>query len=87
MKKRRSLLFTLLALLLVVGIPAGLLMREYRQEQANLDLIAAIKANDTDEALAALNAGADPNARDHTDDQPLPLGEHMKQLFDQLLHP
>src|ERR1051325_6775348 len=87
MKKQRTLLLTLLALLLVVGIPAGLLVREYRHEQASQDLIAAIKADDTPAALAALKAGADPNAHDHSYDKTLTFGEHMKQLLDKLLHP
>ncbi len=60
MKKRR-LLFTLLALLLVVGIPIGLLVREYRHAQANRALVAAVKASNTQKALEALNNGADPN--------------------------
>ncbi|HLK59397.1 MAG TPA: ankyrin repeat domain-containing protein [Chthonomonadaceae bacterium] len=84
MKKRRALL---LAPLLLVGILMGLMMREYRREQASQDLIAAIKAYDTPAALAALKAGADPNTRDHSDDKPLSFSEHMKQLLDKALHP
>jgi len=61
MKKRRVLLF-LLILLLLVGIPTGLLVRDYRHEQTNRDLIAAIKAHDLNAVSAALKAGTDPNA-------------------------
>jgi len=87
MKKRRALLLTLLALLLVVGIPSVLMLREYRREQASRDLIAAIYANDTEKVLAALKQGADPNARDHSDDKPLSFGEHVKRLFKNILRP
>jgi ankyrin repeat protein len=59
MKKRRTLLFTLLALLLIIGIPVGLLVR---QELLNDALIAAIKASNTEKAVALLNSGADANA-------------------------
>jgi len=62
MKKRRALLLSLLILLLLVGIPVGFLLREYRQERLNRDLIEAIVTNDTPSVLTALNAGASPNA-------------------------
>src|SRR4051794_13090754 len=84
MKKRRAFTLTLLTLLLVVCIPIGLLGREYRHKQANWYLIAAIKDDDTDTSLATLKAGADPNARDHSDDQDdqtLTFGERMMQLL------
>ena len=86
MKKRRALLFTLL-ILLFIGIPMGFVMREYRHEQLNRDLIAAIKANDTDKALAALKGGSDPNARDHSDDKPLTWREHATSLINKIVHP
>ena len=35
MKQRRVLLLTLLALLLVIGIPTGWFKREYRREQGS----------------------------------------------------
>jgi len=41
---KRRILLALLALLLLVGIPTGLLVREYHHEQASQVLIAAIKA-------------------------------------------
>ena len=84
MKKRRALLLPLLALLLVVGIPAGLLLREYRYEQASQALIAAIKVNDTEKALAALRAGADANAKDFG--KPASFASQLKYIFDRLLH-
>jgi ankyrin repeat protein len=59
MKKRRALIMSLLAVFLVVGIPTGIVLSEYRHIQVNRALIAAVKANDTHKALAALNAGAE----------------------------
>jgi len=47
MKKRRALLFISLILLLLIAIPTGFLVREFRQEKASRDLIAAMKANAT----------------------------------------
>ena len=64
MKKRRALLLPLLVFLLIVGIPTGYVMREYRRERLHRDLIVAIKADDTNRALAALKSGADGNARE-----------------------
>ncbi|HLK57429.1 MAG TPA: ankyrin repeat domain-containing protein [Chthonomonadaceae bacterium] len=85
MKKRRALL-TLLALLLVVGIPTLLMLREYRQERLNRDLIAAIQVEDTGEALAALKAGADPNSREASIRVPPSIAEHCQQLIGKILH-
>src|SRR5690242_10321408 len=86
MKKRRIVLLTLLALLLVIGIPTGLLAREYRQERLSQDLIEAIKTDNRGKTLAALRSGADPNARDHSDDKPLTWREHVTLLLDKVLH-
>src|ERR1051326_7253056 len=61
MKIRRTFLISLFVLLLVIGIPTGMLVREYRREQATRDLIAAVKAQDIDRARLDLHAGADPN--------------------------
>jgi|SRR5579871_615338 len=74
MKKRRALLLTLLALLLVVGIPTALLLRAYRQERLNRELLAAVLGGDTNKALTALRAGANPNA--HLDDEILYVSEY-----------
>ena len=71
MKKRRILLFILIGLLLILGLPMGLLFREYRREQTNEALISAIKAHSPAKALAALKEGADPNASDSSDGTPL----------------
>ncbi len=80
MKKRR-LLLTLLALLLVTGIPMGFLIREYRQERLNQDLIAAIKVEDTDKVLAALKSGANPNARDYSQKKQPSVFEQIREMF------
>src|ERR1051325_10455338 len=85
MKKRRTLL-TLLALLLIVGIPIAFLVREYSQDRLNRELIEAIKVDDTDKALAALKAGADPNACDYSG-TPRSLRMYIIQLFDKLNRP
>ncbi|HLK55883.1 MAG TPA: ankyrin repeat domain-containing protein [Chthonomonadaceae bacterium] len=85
MKRRRTLLLPLLVLLLIVGIPAALTIRTLHQEQSNHALIAAIRADDTQAALAALKAGADPNVRDPTQDKPLSFGERMKEFLDRIL--
>jgi cytohesin len=87
MKKHRAIFLTLLALLVVIGIPTGFVVREYRHERANRDLIVAIQAEDTGRAIAALKAGADPNARDHSGDKPRSFGEEARRLLDRLLHP
>src|SRR5262249_3439770 len=84
--KRRPFLI-LLTLLLLVGIPMGLLVRWYRHEQASRDLIVAIAADNTNAALSCLEAGAYPNARDYSEDTPLTFGEHMRQLLDRVVHP
>jgi ankyrin repeat protein len=87
MKRRRILLLILLAPLIVVSVPMGYFLREWRHEQASRDLIAAIKANNTPAALAALNNGADPNANAYPDQLPSSFSERMKQLLDKILHP
>ncbi|HLK59948.1 MAG TPA: ankyrin repeat domain-containing protein [Chthonomonadaceae bacterium] len=86
MKKHRLLLIVLLVLLVVVGLPMGLLVREYRQERLNRELIEAIKVYDPPAVLAALKGGADPNARDYSDDKPLAFREQIKHLWDNMLH-
>ena len=86
MKKRRVLIFTFLALLLIVGLFTSLMVRAAHREQASLDLLSAIKDNDTSNALAALKAGADPNIHVHPDEKPLSVWEHMQQIFGNLFH-
>jgi ankyrin repeat protein len=75
MKKRRPLPLALLALLLLAGVPAALLLRFHRSAQAGYALIVAIKADDTAGALKALNATADADVRDSRD------GTHALSLF------
>src|SRR5579871_1113009 len=86
MKKRRALILTLLTLLLMFGIPMVLTIRAVHHEQANRDLIAAIKADDTPAALAALHAGADANATDFGDRAPS-MREVLQRFWNHLIHP
>src|ERR1051326_3789356 len=83
--KNRRLLISLLSLLLVIGIPAGLLVREFRQEQLNHALIAAVKARDAAKALAALKAGANANAKDNGDKPPA-FRDSLNHLVIHLFH-
>jgi ankyrin repeat protein len=87
MKKHSAIFLTLLALLVVIGIPTVFVVREYRHEQANRGLIDAILRNDTSAALDALQHGADANARDHSEDKPLALSDQLRCYFDKLIHP
>jgi hypothetical protein len=59
MKKHRALIISLLALVLLVCVASGLVLSEYHHIRVNRALIAAVKADDTNKALAALNAGAE----------------------------
>ena len=83
MKKRNAFIFSLLALLLVVCVSSGLVMHGYRREQASRELILAIKANETDRALDALRANADPNVRDQGDEAPS-LRRYLSTLWQQI---
>ncbi len=71
MKHRRSgrILLLLFLLVVLIGVPVWQAMRLIRQERLNRALIAAIKKNQVQVALALLNAGADPNARDAPPDR------------------
>jgi len=62
--KRSFLIVTSLALLLVFSLLTGWYLHASRREQVDQELIAAIKADHTQQALAALAAGANPNVRD-----------------------
>ncbi|HLK55019.1 MAG TPA: ankyrin repeat domain-containing protein [Chthonomonadaceae bacterium] len=75
-----------LLLLMVVGIPVCYFALEYRQAQRDRALIAAVKANDTEGAIAAIRAGADVNARDYSD-RSLSLPDALQRAMDRLLHP
>jgi ankyrin repeat protein len=65
----------------------GFFVKIIRQEQRDRDLIAAIKADDTIKALAALKAGANPNAYDYSNEQSLSLSEKLERFFDRFQHP
>src|SRR4051812_40124402 len=63
---RKQRVFTGLVIFwsLCLGVPAAWLWREDRQQRLNLDLVAAVKQEDTARAVAAIERGADPNTRD-----------------------
>lgn len=82
-RKRRKLLLLFVLLLLLVGLPAWWLNREIQQERLNTALIAAIKANDTNAALQALERGADANAKDLGGSNPS-LGDYLRQFWNRL---
>src|SRR5690349_4747660 len=86
MKTRRACLFILLSLLLLIGVPAGMLMRAYRQEQASRNLLEAIKTDHIPAALAALKQGADPDTRDRSDEEPISFRECANELLHKILH-
>jgi ankyrin repeat protein len=83
MKKRRALTISLLALALLVCVASGLVMGGYWREQAGRELIRAIKANDTNRALDALRAHADPNVRDQGEKAPS-LRDYLSKLWRQM---
>ncbi|MCW3100606.1 MAG: ankyrin repeat-containing protein [Chthonomonadaceae bacterium] len=83
MKKRRALIISLLVLMLLVCIASGLVLLGYRRVQASRELILAIKANDTNRALDALRAHADPNTRDQDDAVPS-LRDYLSKLWQQM---
>jgi ankyrin repeat protein len=83
MKKRRALIFSLLALALLVCVASGLVLRGYWREQAGRELIRAIKANETNRALDALRAHADPNTRDQGNVTPS-LRDYLSKLWQQM---
>src|SRR5689334_516208 len=65
MKRFRFLaLLVLLILACLIVVPVCLAHRQKEQEKANAALNAATKNNDTAGVIAALNRGADANARD-----------------------
>ena len=74
MYKKRTGPRLLVSLIALIGILISggfwLTYRESRQEQLNQQLIQAIKKEDADATLMALNAGADPNAHDSPDTSP-----------------
>src|SRR5579871_833372 len=81
MRKRRTLLLTLLALLLLVGIPTVLTVRAVHQEKLNHDLIEAIGHDDPEGVRIVLARGADPNSQDS-----VYTNLTVRQTFWHLLH-
>jgi len=70
-RKRGAVLILIVCLVVVIGVPCSWrLRREVQHERLNRQLIAAIRRNDSGAALAALEQGADGNARQEQD---LPL--------------
>lgn len=82
----RPLSLTLLALLFVVGISMGWLRRERQRSLAGKALIAAVKREDAAAALAALNAGADPNVRNYVAEASLFSRMQGRTWWENLLH-
>src|SRR5882724_12766570 len=64
---KRSVWITLGVVVILLGYLTLLLVQESRYFQRDRDLIAAIKSNDTEKAIALLDAGADANALDLQD--------------------
>ena len=70
MRVRRLLVNVfVLALMLLAGVPCWLTYREAEHEKRNRLLIEAVKKGDQNAVQAALDAGADANARDWPDDR------------------
>ncbi len=64
MKRRWAAILSLSVLLLLGCVSCGLLICGFQREQADQALILALKANQTEKALDALEARANPNIRD-----------------------
>lgn len=69
MKRRRLLILILLPLLLLCCLVAGVCLMEYRRLRDNRALTAAVKADDTQAALTALQGAAEADLP-HQDDAP-----------------
>src|SRR5579871_4676120 len=85
MKKRRTLILTLSALLCVFCVFFAYLIHAPRQAQLDHALIAAIKRNDIPSALSLLKQGADSNARD-TGDKPPSFQQALADMGDRILY-
>jgi ankyrin repeat protein len=79
-RKGRNRVITLAVVLVLLSIPSWLVWREFRQEQQNRALIAAIKHNDTKSVLCLLGQGADANTRDQGD-RKIEVWQMFKNLF------
>src|SRR5579871_4091713 len=60
---KRNLLIVPVVLLLMIGLLGWRTWRTVRQDRLNERLFLALRNNDADQAIAALDAGADPGAR------------------------
>src|SRR5688572_25791441 len=60
--KRRTLLWTIVLLLVILGLPALLVYRQVRQERLDAALYAALSEGNPERALELLRQGADPNS-------------------------
>ena len=87
MKKHRTLLLILATLLLILAIFTGFFLRMVHHDQANRDLISAVKKGDTTGAIAALDAGAEANTHDHSDAAPPTFSEQIRRFTTHLFHP
>src|SRR5262249_31954488 len=79
-RRRRISLILVLLLLGLVGVPCWFTYNQIERDQASRALIRAIKRQDTAAALAALDAGADPNTRD-APGQDRSLGQYLRQFL------
>ena len=86
MKPKRRLAFRsgLVLALLLIGVPVWIVGRAYRRECATHELAIALYKDDTRSALAALRAGADPNARRFEHDSPPTFGQSLRRFLQQL---
>ncbi len=85
MKPKRRLAFHGgLLILLLIGVPGWVVGRAYRRERATHDLAIALYKNDTKSALAALSAGADPNARRFEHEIAPTPGQTLRRFLQQL---
>jgi len=82
-KERRRLWSTIGCGALLIGIPILLILQEVQRLQRNPALIAAIKRDDVETAVALLEAGADANASDEPS-PPLTFREICADLRDRL---
>jgi len=72
----------LLGLSVMIGVPCWLTYREVQRAKASVALIAAIKRHDAPAALTALDAGADPNAKEG--EKAASLSQVLSECWDRL---
>lgn len=81
MKTRRLIILSLLVVPLLVGGGGLWVWQAKRQYALNRELIAALVTNDTKQALALVNRGADPNTRYNS-----PPAPTLKLLLNRVFH-